>query len=225
MIVLLVILAVLILLTLTKVGVDAAYGGEGVSLAVKLGPVRKQLLPRPPKPDKAKKPKKAKKEKPKKKKGENEEAAKPKPKLDLSFILNLAKIALHALNRFRISLRIDLFRLRFIMASDDPYTTAMTYGCVQAAIGMLAPRIRRAFTVRESQVEMGTDFLASKPEIEARLVLTIRIGRIFGVLFATGFEFLRYMLKRKQREAKAVKQEKLAPPPVSDAAKPAQMSA
>ena len=81
------------------------------------------------------------------------------------------------------------------------------------------------FTVRESHVEMGTDFLASKPEIEARLVLTIRIGRIFGVLFATGFEFLRYMLKRKQQEAKAAKREKQVTPPVSDAAKPAQMSA
>ena len=154
-----------------------------------------------------------------------EKAAKPKAKLDLSLILNLANIALHALNRFRISLRIDQFRLRFIIASDDPYTTAMTYGHVQAAIGMLAPRIRSAFTVRESHVEMGTDFLASKPEIEARLVLTIRIGRIFGVLFATGFEFLRYMLKRKQQEAKAAKREKQVTPPVSDAAKPAQMSA
>lgn len=196
-----IILAVLILILLTKVGIDAAYGGGVASLAIRLGPVRKQLLPKPEKTDKPKKPKKEKKEKPAKKKKESEEKpAKPKKKLDLPFLLNLAKIGLHALNRFRIRLRIDVFHLRFIMASGDPYTTATTYGYVQAFIGMLGPRIRRAFTVKDSRVALGTDFLADKPEIEARLVLTIRIGSILAVVFATGFEFLRYMVKRKLRE-------------------------
>ena len=196
MIALLIIAAVLILLTLTKVGIDAAYSGEGAALTVKLGPVRVQLLPKPKKPKKEKKSRKEKHGK----KEKDDKAKKPKRKLGLSSLLELAKIGLHALNRFRISIRVDLFRLRFIMASDDPYTTAMTYGYVQTAVGVLTPKLRRAFTVRDSHVEMGTDFLAEKPEIEARLVLTIRIGRIFGVLFATGWEFLRFYIRQKRKK-------------------------
>ncbi len=205
MIVLAIILVVLILLLLTKVGVDASYDGAAASFAVKLGPVRMRLLPKPDKPEKPKKPKKAKKEKPAKEKKKDEKPAKPKKKLDLPFILNLAKIGLHALNRFRIRLRIDVFHLRFIMASGDPYTTATTYGYAQAFLGMLGPRVRRAFTVKDSRVALGTDFLADKPEIEGRLVLTIRIGSIFAVVFATGFELLRYVVKRKLRERREAK--------------------
>ena len=200
MLVLIIILAILVLLLLTKVGVDAAYADGSAFLSVKIGPVSKQLLPKQANPEKPKKPKKEKKPKAEKPEEEKKEPSKKKLKLDLSFVLNAARIGLHALNRFRISLRIDVFHLRFIMASEDPYKTAMTYGYVQSAIGILGPRIRRAFVVRDSQVELGTDFLDSKPDIAARLVLTIRIGRIFGVLFATAFEFLRYLIRRKRRE-------------------------
>lgn len=200
MIVLLILLALLILLMLMKVGVDAGYGADGAFLRVKIGPVRKQLIPKPEVKTKAKKPKK---EKPaKEEKTESGKKPKPKRKPDLDFILNLAKIALHALDRFRKRLRIDVFHLRFIMASADPYTTAMTYGYVRTLIGIMTPRIRRAFTVRDSRVELGTDFLATKPDIEARLVLTIRIGRIFSFSFATGIEFLRYMVKSKLQNKK-----------------------
>lgn len=224
MIALLIILALLILLMLTKVGVKAAYEDSVFSLAIKIGPVFKQLLPKQDKPKKAKKPKKDKKKKPEKEEAKKK-PAKSKPKLDLDFILNLAKIGLHALNRFRISLRIDVFHLRFIMASTDPYTTATTYGYVQAAIGMLGPRIRRAFTVKDSRVEMGTDFLVEKPLFEGRLVLTIRIGRILLVVFATGFEFLRYMLRRKLRENKENKTAKKASETEIDGAEPSEKSA
>ena len=201
MIVLLIILAVLILLLLTKVGVDAAYDDSGASLAVKIGPIRIQLLPKAEKPDKPKRPKKAKKEKPKKEEADPT-AKKPKRKPDLRFLFNLARIGLHALNRFRVCLRIDVFRIRFIMASEDPYKTAMTYGYIQSAVGLLAPQVRRAFTVRDSRVELGMDFLDAKPEISCRLVLTIRIGRVFYVLFATGCEFVRYYLKYRRQQKK-----------------------
>ncbi len=226
MIVLLILLAILILLMLTKVGVDAAYDSEGVKLDLKIGLIRRTILPKPNKPAKAKKPKKPKQKKEKPKKSDDKEkSGKPKRKLDLAFILQLAKIGLHALDRFRIRLRIDLFRLRLIMASSDPYTTATTCGYIQAAIGMLAPRIRRTFTVRDSHVEIGTDFLADKPDIEARLVLTIRIGSIFAVLFATGFEFLRYMLKRKRQQAKKSKNTTKDQAPVTDGEEAARKSA
>ena len=63
MIAILIILAVLILLMLTKVGVVAAYENKSPYLAVKFGLIRLQLLP---KPEITPKPKKPKKEKPKK---------------------------------------------------------------------------------------------------------------------------------------------------------------
>ena len=83
---------VLTVLNLLPVGVDAAYADDEFSLAVRIGPFRLRLLPKPPdaKPKK-KKPPKPKKEKPKK------QSAPP----DIRTLLALAKLGLQALDRFR----------------------------------------------------------------------------------------------------------------------------
>lgn len=222
MIALLIILALLILLMLTKVGVIAAYENKSPYLAVKFGVIRLQLLP---KPKIREKPKKQKEKKPKKERAKKEKPEKEKQAPDISFMLSLAKVGLHALNRFRIRLRIDVFRLRFIMASSDPYTTATTYGYLQSAVSMLAPLVRRTFTVRDSRVELGADFLGTKPEFEGKLVLTIRIGRVIGVLIATGLEFLRLILERKLRKKREQKSADKSRDPEQEDAQPAQKSA
>lgn len=207
MILLLSILVILLVVLLLRFGADAAYDADGLRLVLIAGPMRLQLLPK-----KEKKAVREKKAKAKRGKASKEKkAAKNKP-LDLKFLLELAKAGLQALNRFRICLRVDVFHLRFVSGSDDPYKTAMNSAYVTAALNLLAPQARRAFRVKDSQIEVGTDFLAEKPQIVARLALTIQVWQILYVALAFGFEFLGVWRKHKRRtkEKAAVSEAKTA---------------
>lgn len=195
MIILLSILVILLIVLPLRLGADAAYDTDGFRLVLIAGPLRLQLLPKQPaKAAKEKKPK-AKRDKPEKAK----KAAKTKQPLDLKFILEIAKLGLQTLNRFRICLRVDVFHLRFISGSNDPYKTAMNSAYVSAALNMLAPFARKAFRVKDSQIAVGTDFVAEKPLITARLALTIQIWQILYVAIVAAIAFIRVWIRHKKR--------------------------
>lgn len=197
-------LGLLILLNLLRVGVSAGYEAQALSVSARVGPLTIPILPRSPTPE-AKKPKK---EKQPKEEAETQPEEKKLPELDTIFAL--AKLALKAVGSFRRKLRVDLFRLVFIAGADDPYNTAMQYAYVNAALGSLRPLAERALQIKKRDVQVGTDFTADKPQIEARLTLTIRIGQIvaIGVVFGAGY--LEYVLQKKKAAKAQQKQEAAA---------------
>ncbi|MDY5594785.1 MAG: DUF2953 domain-containing protein [Oscillospiraceae bacterium] len=197
-------LALLTLLNLLRVGVSAGYEAQAFSVSARVGPLTIPVWPRPP----AEEPKKPKKEKPPKEPKAPQEQTKEK-ELDFDTILALAKLALKAAGSFRRKLTVELFRLVFVAGSSDPYETAMQSAYVQAALGGLRPLAERALHIQERDVQVGADFTADKPRIEARLTLTIRIGQIvvIGVVFGVGY--LKLMLQKK-KAAKAQTQQNAA---------------
>lgn len=197
-------LALLTLLNLLRVGVSAGYEAQAFSVSARVGPLTIPVWPRPP----AEEPKKPKKEKPPKEPKAPQEQTKEK-ELDFDTILALAKLALKAAGSFRRKLTVELFRLVFVAGSSDPYDTAMQSAYVQAALGGLRPLAERALHIQERDVQVGADFTADKPRIEARLTLTIRIGQIvvIGVVFGVGY--LKLMLQKK-KAAKAQTQQNAA---------------
>lgn len=197
-------LALLTLLNLLRVGVSAGYEAQAFSVSARVGPLTIPVWPRPP----AEEPKKPKKEKPPKEPKAPQEQTKEK-ELDFDTVLALAKLALKAAGSFRRKLTVELFRLVFVAGSSDPYDTAMQSAYVQAALGSLRPLAQRALHIQERDVQVGADFTADKPRIEARLTLTIRIGQIvvIGVVFGVGY--LKLMLQKK-KAAKAQTQQNAA---------------
>lgn len=197
-------LALLTLLNLLRVGVSAGYEAQAFSVSARVGPLTIPVWPRPP----AEEPKKPKKEKPPKEPKAPQEQTKEK-ELDFDTVLALAKLALKAAGSFRRKLTVELFRLVFVAGSSDPYDTAMQSAYVQAALGSLRPLAQRALHIQERDVQVGADFTADKPRIEARLTLTIRIGQIvvIGVVFGVGY--LKLMLQKK-KAAKAQTQKNAA---------------
>ncbi len=183
---------VLTVLNLLPVGVDAAYTDETFSLAARVGPLRLRLLPKPPDA----KPGKAKTKKPKKKK-EKKKSAPP----DAQMLFNLAELGLQALDRLRQKLHVWLLRLVFVSGAPDPYDTALTFGCVNAALGALTPLAERTLCIDERDIQTGVDFDAERPRIDARIVCTIRIGQIVVIALAFGVGFLKQKMHSKQARA------------------------
>lgn len=197
-------LALLTLLNLLRVGVSAGYEAQAFSVSARVGPLTIPVWPRPP----AEEPKKPKKEKPPKEPKAPQEQTKEK-ELDFYTILALAKLALKAAGSFRRKLTVELFRLVFVAGSSDPYETAMQSAYVQAALGGLRPLAERALHIQERDVQVGADFTADKPRIEARLTLTIRIGQIVAIGVVFGVGYLKLMLQKK-KAAKAQTQQNAA---------------
>ncbi len=197
-------LALLTLLNLLRVGVSAGYEAQAFSVSARVGPLTIPVWPRPP----AEEPKKPKKEKPPKEPKAPQEQTKEK-ELDFDTILALAKLALKAAGSFRRKLTVELFRLVFVAGSSDPYDTAMQSAYVQAALGSLRPLAQRALHIQERDVQVGADFTADKPRIEARLTLTIRIGQIVAIGVVFGVGYLKLMLQKK-KAAKAQTQQNAA---------------
>ena len=154
-----IILAIIILLLLLPVGVDAAFVGGAFSLSVKAGPLKLRLLPAKPK-KKNKNPKPKKPRKPKKPKGEKDGEAKSRAKLKLTLadIKEMASLALRALSRLRRFLSIDVLMVHLSVAGDDPYDTVRQYGAVNAALCALLPHLHRAFKIKKQDIQTTIDF-------------------------------------------------------------------
>ena len=199
--ILVILLALLTVVNLLPVGVDAEYVPEGFFLRIKAGPVKLTILPK-----KEKKPKKPKKEKKKKEKPEAEAEEKPKKKkrnLSLDLIFTLARLGLEAVGSFRRKLRVELFRLYLLVANGDPYKTAVLYGRIRAALDGLYPLFARAFTIDERDVRVGADFTQDKMQVQGRIILTIRIGQIVLIGLVFGWKFLRWYLKQSRAEKRS----------------------
>lgn len=205
----LIVIGVLVLLIaglmLIPIGADIGYEGGEFHVSAKVCGVLLQLFPKKPedgdKPKKEKKPKRV-----KKKKNPPDGEEKPKKKRKLSFnqdeILSLLRSVLKSFGRFGRAFHVDRFLLRYTAAGDDPYDTAVTYGAVNAVLSGLAPLCRQRFKVKDCQVSTDVDFLAQEMSLDFGLAVTLRIGRIFGLLFSILFAGLGLLIKNKLRLAK-----------------------
>lgn len=114
----------------------------------------------------------------------------------------LLKKVLKGFGRLGRKFKVDRFLLRYTAAGDDPYDTAMTFGYVNAALSSLAPICEKRFQVKDCEVSTNIDFTAEKTKVDFGLAFTIRIGQIFGAIFAIAFGALGILIKNKLRLAK-----------------------
>lgn len=203
-------LGLIVLLLLTPVGADIGYEDGVIRLAVTVWGMKRQLLPKPPAG-----PEKPKKEKPKKEKPEMPKEEKPKKKRGLpvsrdelpDLLLRLLRRMLQGFGRFGRKFRVDRFRLVYLAAGHDPYTVAMSYGWLNAALSTLAPICERRFSVRDCEVRTAIDFTEDWPRLDLGLAFSIRIGRLLGTVFDLGFGaagiFLPAILRHKRELKKA----------------------
>lgn len=214
-------LGIVFLLAILPLGVSARYDSGGPLVRVILGPIRLTLFPQP------------KKQKKKEKKAQPESDSTPaappvqsEPQLEsgnpppppetgkkeksgqqggslLDFI-PLVQLVFRFLGDFRRKLRLDVLECRLIMAGGDPANLAIQYGRAWAAVGNLMPQLDRLFVIKNRKIEVECDFTASETLVNARLDLTITLGRLLSLVVVYGFRALKeYLNIRKKRKGGA----------------------
>lgn len=205
-------LGILLAIGMIPVGLRVRYNDAGMRLWVLAGPVRINLYPRPQKEKKEKQEKAPKKEKKpttgkkasEQKEAKTDPAAAPEKGGRLTDFLPLAQMALEFLGDFRRKLRLDNLYFRLILAGEDPYQVAVSYGRCWAAVGNLLPQLDRLFVIQKRDIEVECDFTASETLVIFHLDLTITIGRLLTTAGKFSVRVLKEYLKiRKKRKGGA----------------------
>lgn len=205
MIVLLVIVALLVLLLIIPFGVSARYVDGEASVAARVLCFSIKLFPQKEKKEKEKKPKKAKKPKKTKDKPEKEPKKRSKPTPDE--LIQLLKIGLDALSRFKRKLTVNKFMLHLVVAAEDPFDATVIYGAVNAGIGLVESMRGKAFNVRQCDIQTALDYNATEPRADAELTVTISLGRILAVALAAGWGLMKFKMRAAKQKAAAKAEE------------------
>lgn len=186
-------LGVLVLLAILPLGFTARYNADGAVLKVLAGPVAVQVYPAKKKKDKIKK--KPAKEKKKKASGKAGEPSKKKEGGSFTDFLPLVSIALDLLRDFGGKLRVNRLELNLILAGDDPCDLAIQYGKACTAMGCLWPVLEEVFVIKKRDVKIQCDFEADQTLVDARLDMTITVGRLFALVGVYGFKAIKELIK------------------------------
>lgn len=207
--ILLAVFVLLALLCLTRVGVEAAFGGAGgLRLDIRLGVLRLHVLPGKKRPGQERKPEKAKKKKPPK-----ETAQKGKKKLpfeaeDIKDALRtLFPVLRRTLRRVGRGIRLHPFRLSLTLGGRaDPASAAETYGRVQLVVWNGMPLLERLLDIPEPSIHTGVDFDAAGTAAEGEVGAAFRIGTLlalaFGLLVPALGWLWRFWRRNRARAAK-----------------------
>lgn len=196
----LLIFAIFFLIGCIPVGVEAAYLERIFSLELRVAcfsipilPSNKNQKKRKKEPDKTLERSSEKKSAKKKEKP----AIFPNGKPDL---MELLRFACDLLGDLRRKIRLDVLELHVIFGSDaDAAKSAIRYGRAWAWIGALLPMFERIFVIKKRDIGAELDYNnPEKTEIQARLRLTITIGRAISLALHAGIRFLKIYQNMKK---------------------------
>lgn len=185
MIALIIILALLVLLALLPLGVNASYDGAfRLSALIWFYPVR--LYPPKDKPE------------PEPQESETEE--KPKrslPRFTAKEWRELIKTAYRALRRFKHGVYFNNIMLHCMVSANDPYDAVMRYNAVNGFVGGMMPIFESDFKVRHRDVIIDLDTDSGISSIKFDVRANVRLGTIIAVAIAAGVKILKILIKNK----------------------------
>ena len=207
------ILAVLILLLcLTRIGVLARFGGE-LSVTVRFGLFRIQVLPAPKKPPKHEK--KSKKDTEPNRPPKDKPARKAFPKPSFGEIRDALQTLWpplkKALNRTRRGVRIDPLDLSVILGGQaEPADAARLYGELHGAVWAGMPVLERLLVIPHPHIHLNVDFTAEETTLQGTVGISARIGTLLRIGMTAAIPTLRWILaylKKKKQQAPVGKDE------------------
>lgn len=206
-----VILALLLLLLLTRVGVRGAYKDGVLTLDAKVGLLTFHILPKKAAVEKEPKENPKKAEPPKK--------GKQKVKFSFADLRDAARTLWpplkRALGRTRRGVRIHPLTLSLTLgAAEDPAAGAQNYGYINGAVWTVMPMLEQLLVIPEPSIHVGVDFDTAETKAEGTFGLSARIGTLLGIVLTIAIPgikwFLRWNKQRKQQTATPKKAEQPA---------------
>ncbi len=164
----------------------------------------------------------AKEKKVKKQQKKEQKAAAPKEKKSMGEILDLLRLLTSllgmAVKKFGKHLRVDLARLKLVVATPDAATTAIAYGAATQSLSILLPLLESVKGVKlpkEGELDVGLDFTADAPKFDLKLSVSLSLWLIPGLIGGAIATFVKHKIKHPSRKkpspAPAQKQPKKAP--------------
>ena len=207
-----ILLALLVLLCLTRVGVHALFG-DALALDAKIGPFRIHILPGKKQDKKREKRAKEPKEAEKSEEKAEKKPCFPKPSMaDIREAVSVLWPPLkRALNRTRRGVRIHPMDLCVTLGGqEDPAAAAQLYGEAHAGVWAVMPVLDRLLVIPEPHIHIGIDFNASETKVEGELGVTARVGTLLAVGATVAFPALKWFLRYRKKQKKQPPEPKAA---------------
>ena len=189
--------AMIFLLLLIRVGVEAEYSESGLLVKLKVGLLSVQAFPR-----------RTKERKPKKIKQEPQPKEKPKRGGAFDLAKEFLPLIAEAAGEFKRKISIDVFRMDLLWSVPDPASCAMGFGGANAAVGMIWPLIEQNFHVKDHRIRTAVDFDRGRPTVYILARMTMRVGKLlsFGIrLVVKGNKVYKaYKTKEAMKQKEAV---------------------
>ena len=103
-------------------------------------------------------------------------------------------------------IRIDVVYLDVIVAALDPALAALSFGGINAAIGMLWPLVEQNFNVKGRRIRTAVDFDRHQPEVEFYTAATLTLWQALFLAGGTAIGLLKEYSKEKREVSQATKQ-------------------
>lgn len=163
-------------------------------IGVGFGPGNVMIYPRPKKKKKAKV---STKDRPKqtKKKAESDKRKKHPsflPPFTPETIFAYLKMVMDTLGNLLKQIRIPELKLHLTVGNEDAAKTAITYGTVSAAAGVVLPRLEETCRIREMDVWIEPDFTEGKQSISLDITISAILLLLVLCILKLGIRFLQY---------------------------------
>ena len=186
--------ALLLLLCLTRVGVQVVLKDGSATVDVKVSLFRIRVYPKKESTEKEKK-------KPKEK-GDRGKKSFPKP--SLADIKDAARTLWpplkKAVGRVRRGIRIAPLSFSLTLGGqEEPDKTAELYGYLHSGMWTVMPVLEAGLDIPDPHIHIGIDFTAAEAAVEGELGLTARIGTLLMAGLTVGIPALRWFLKYRKK--------------------------
>ena len=168
--------------------------------AKKAEKIKKKLRAKRLKKNEAARKKASKKEEEKLQKGE-------KPKKSLSEILYtiglVRALAAKVIKKFFKHLRIDIVKLKIVVATEDAASTAVAYGAITQAINLIFPvleKVKNFSLPKGSDIDVSIDYLSDTVRADIKLGFAIRVWHLFDIALGALFTFIGHLIKHPRPE-------------------------
>lgn len=124
----------------------------------------------------------------------------PKPKLTLSQtvgeVLDILRAALPRLPRLFAALRVPRLRLEAVICRGDAAQTALDYGRICAAFGLLWQPLSRLLSLRAPRISLSADFEGEKSKVLCFADVQTCIGRLLVAAVPIAWAWLKLKMKK-----------------------------